>query len=283
MSFDVLCAYTDLDPRAEEALDLYAPGAAKVDVKGDGDAMGPGAGFIYGRLLRDWVARGEAFAIVEHDVVLHDEVMPSFEACLEPWCSYPYSTAKGGRMYEALGCVRYRREAVQAIREDAPVFGIMPWYGLDQVMCRLLMDAGLLPHHHWPMVEHQHNQYLGFDAREDGRDPETDIRKAPDPFAVGVVKTKTDPLLAIRTGLGGMQYMGIHGEPPPVFSPTMTNCPDCAGLAHHLRGCRRVETPFQFQDDLGYWPAFVEDWRSQAGTPVHYGPETGEGREKESD
>jgi hypothetical protein len=51
--------------------------------------------------------------IVEHDIVLHDQVVEQFEACPNVWCTFPYWHDEW--LDEALGCTRLRLSIQQQI------------------------------------------------------------------------------------------------------------------------------------------------------------------------
>lgn len=53
---------------------------------------------------------------VEHDIVLHDQVVRQLEECPNVWCVFPYWHE--GWLDEALGCTRFRVEAQLAVTPD---------------------------------------------------------------------------------------------------------------------------------------------------------------------
>jgi hypothetical protein len=54
--------------------------------------------------------------VVEHDIVIHDQVVRQFEDCPNAWCTYPYW--HGGWMDKALGCTRFRTGAQQVSPDE---------------------------------------------------------------------------------------------------------------------------------------------------------------------
>jgi hypothetical protein len=46
--------------------------------------------------------------IVEHDIVIHDDVVRQFEECPAPWCLFPYWHSAW--LEQSLGCTRFRKE-----------------------------------------------------------------------------------------------------------------------------------------------------------------------------
>lgn len=110
----------------------------------------------YWALLRDLWASGGDFAIVEHDNVIHAGVLPTFTACPNPWCVFPYWGEKNVFRC-ALGCTRFRA-ALCALYprmiEDLP---LRRWDRLDSQLATFLHRAGLLACEHEPLVEHVHD------------------------------------------------------------------------------------------------------------------------------
>lgn len=60
--------------------------------------------------------RGEDLLVVEHDIVLHGDVIRQFEACPNVWCTFPYW--KDGWLDQALGCTRFRAEVQEQISAE---------------------------------------------------------------------------------------------------------------------------------------------------------------------
>lgn len=127
----------------------------------------------YWRLMCRLWADGEAFLVVEHDVVIHRDVIPQVESCLEPICLFPYDNICHWACQEAwanmLGCTRFSAAVIAAV-PDA-VSSIPPaqrdWHNLcDSIAGNKVggMPAPLRPHslraagftHHWhfPAVHH---------------------------------------------------------------------------------------------------------------------------------
>jgi hypothetical protein len=229
---------------------------------GNGD-MGVGdSDFNYGRMLKEAFLAGEPFVLIEQDIILHELVMPEFEECREPWCSFPYGAGEGSKLTESLGCIWYSAELLAAITKDAPYLGITPWWGCDGVVARIIHDAGFRVHTHYPQVGHAHNHIAG--TFDDTR-TETDFRRKyrPEELIFPSIRTeKVDPLAAIRTDMGGMRYITLHGVWEQRFDqrwqPLRTPCPDCIdmdkpGPQFHAKECPRVNTEFQFPDEYGIW------------------------------
>jgi hypothetical protein len=257
----VLCPYTKINPLTAEALDLYAPDAERVELQGAGYVANNTQDFQYGNLLLSWWRRGEPFVLVEHDIVLHDRVIPEFEECDHDWCTFSYSTARRGTLYQSLGCVRFSARLLAATQADAGYLRICPWWANDQAIAKICGRAGFAAHTHWPMVEHRHNQFTGDDS--DGRE-EDQKRRGVDLVHAEIKRTK-DPVAATQTDLPGMRLMGFSGAAPirPPFNAFVSSCPDCGGLTDHQADCVRVGHTNQYQDADGVWPESCQCSTSQ--------------------
>lgn len=146
--------------------DAAPPGTIWVDVSGGPDA--------YWAALCDIWAKGEDFAIIEHDVICRPDVVEQFDACPEPWCTFGYSSMCHPACREAwanqLGLTRFRAEvmakcpdALTSIPEDQRNWHNLcdhiagnKVHGVDQPTLRpgSLRAAGFGHHWHEPYVEH---------------------------------------------------------------------------------------------------------------------------------
>ena len=85
----VVVPFVAIHPAAEEALRWFAPASERIDVSGSTDAY-------WTSMARTWSNRA-TFVNVEHDVALHTDVFPTFEACPSIWCSFPYGELPADR------------------------------------------------------------------------------------------------------------------------------------------------------------------------------------------
>ncbi len=186
----VFCGYTPSGFRAETQLSLaqFAPRTTMVvDVSGDN--------FNYWNALKEHWIGDEDLVIVEQDMVLRGDILPSFAACDQDWCVYEYD-AIGYKPFThirkvncALGCVKFsatlqRRFPIQefAVRVD--------WRAVDVIVASRLQFHGYDPHVHGE-IEHLHNytpedleyemvgadKYLEFvEVSSPGGDNESDVR-----------------------------------------------------------------------------------------------------------
>ena len=141
------------------------PGTIWIDLHGEED--------YWSALCRIW-AKGESFAIIEHDVICRPDVVEQFASCPEPWCAFWYDNICHFDCREAwanqLGCTRFRSD-VMAKCPDA-LTSIPPdqrgWHNLcDHIAGDKLHGTAVFPwrshsiraagfSHHWhsPPVEH---------------------------------------------------------------------------------------------------------------------------------
>lgn len=118
----------------------------------------------YWRLL-DELWRGPSdLVIVEHDVELHEDVLPSFERCSRPWCTFPYRIfnerqQREGTATMALGCVRFRGWLRRRDVELWQRFERRHWQRLDaELATRLHLDPFTTTACvHAPPVTHHHD------------------------------------------------------------------------------------------------------------------------------
>jgi hypothetical protein len=146
----------EVHPLTQKAIDAYAPEAELVRL---GDSR-----YAYWELLCRLWAGGDAFAIVEHDIEIHAEVMPVFRECPEPWCTFAYP-GQFNSLATALGCVRFSKRLLA----ECP--GLMEnldshrgthsalthsWSALDSHVRDDLGRLRVPTHVHYPMVGHHH-------------------------------------------------------------------------------------------------------------------------------
>lgn len=117
----------------------------------------------YYAALTHWWEQGETFAVLEHDVICRPDIVESFDACPELWCTYPYvpececgNPACREAWRNQLGCTRFRAElmtAVPAALRDAPPH-LWDWHNACDGLGNSLRAAGFTHHWHLPGVDH---------------------------------------------------------------------------------------------------------------------------------
>lgn len=154
----ILYCYTRPHPRSVASVEAFAgPHVEYVGVLGD--LMG-----YWKAVSKRWVGQ-EALAVIEHDIEIHEGVMPGFLECKQPWCAFAYEiSAPGNWTARALGCTRYSAEAQRAAPAD--VIEAVPhscsrcsgkpgcWAHIDGQIAQALEETGLSVHEHRPPVTH---------------------------------------------------------------------------------------------------------------------------------
>jgi hypothetical protein len=118
-----------------------------------------------GELEKAWAVCSmleEDLTVVEHDIVVDDETIESFDSCDRKFCAAPYWI--GGSTSPGLGCTRFRLSLIKefpklitdagAIDDDLMI--ARHWRRLDTRVYRVLRENGVLPCVHLPAVEHLH-------------------------------------------------------------------------------------------------------------------------------
>lgn len=151
----ILAPYTRMHPATGRLLNQHAPGHQRVRL----DPADPSA---YWALIADaWRQPGDLL-VVEQDVGIHAQVVPSLTACREPWCGHPYHI--GEQLLVCLGCTRFTAELKAAEPDLLDVVGedgtaglpAKHWQRLDiRILCHL-RDRGYAQHRHDPPVRHYH-------------------------------------------------------------------------------------------------------------------------------
>lgn len=104
-------------------------------------------------------ARGETFALLEHDVVCRPDIIAEFEACPEPWCVFPYDFCHvecREAWRNMLGCTRFHAELLEAVPDAVSRIpaGARDWHNMCDGLGANLRAAGFTHHWHGPPVEH---------------------------------------------------------------------------------------------------------------------------------
>lgn len=158
----VLCCPVEgkLWPATAASLAAYAPSAEIIPIPAD-DITRPWA---------DYAARWgkDDLVVVEQDVVIHEDVLPGFDRCPEPWCLYPgRHYARGGDFMDSgILCNRFRKsfmervsvsdvEAIPGSCGDCKGVNRKCFRHLDGRTREAGEAAGYRLHIHWPSVGHR--------------------------------------------------------------------------------------------------------------------------------
>lgn len=145
--------YVPWAERNSQVEESVPPGTQWVDVRGSDLAY-------YEALTEIW-GKGEDFAIIEHDVVIHDLVVEEFESCPEPWCVFGYDNMCHPECQEAwanqLGCTRFRAELMEEVPDaltSVPPGPLQDWHNVCDGLGNNLRAVGYWHHWHTPHVGH---------------------------------------------------------------------------------------------------------------------------------
>ena len=143
-----------LYPAVRAALEADGVAAEYVDVSGSPTA--------YHELLAGLWREGQAFTVIEHDVVVRPGAIAELDRCPERWCCAVYRSAVGP-LIGGLGCTRF---SGQLLQEHPAVFRTIDhlppdgtprhyWGRLDTRLKIVLMQSeGVTPHAHYGLVDY---------------------------------------------------------------------------------------------------------------------------------
>ena len=148
----ILCCYANLRPETAATIAEFAPETELVDVTDDT--------YGYWHNIRDRWTGDEDLMVIEQDIEITAEVVPSFEACSKPWCLFEYPGHPFmGTLSSHLGCTRFSKELQRAVPcESMTVIAgdRQRWDTLDGKIAIALKEAGYKPHVHG-QVNHLHD------------------------------------------------------------------------------------------------------------------------------
>jgi hypothetical protein len=133
----VLACYAEMAPGTREALEKYAPEAEFVYV-GDHDEA-------YWQALNDAWTGDDDLVIIEQDIEITADVLPSFQGCKQHWCSYAYTGPRNWAVLTScLGCTKFSA-ALQRAFSFPDMVSVKHWEYLDvQVAAKIQQNACIL-------------------------------------------------------------------------------------------------------------------------------------------
>ena len=111
----------------------------------------------YFQMMERLWAKGEAFTIVEHDVVVHPGAIQELANCAQPWCTFPYYCSVGW-IIDGLGCTKFSADLIakypECLKEPFPdcCAHTRFYCGLDRLIAHRMEQLGVKPHVHMPGV-----------------------------------------------------------------------------------------------------------------------------------
>lgn len=144
----VLCCCTSPHAATVSALRAFAPAAEFADVTGDESG--------YWREISCRWDGTTSLVIIEQDIEITADVLPSFAACPQPWCTYGYQIFRDPPelLTWGLGCARFTGEAQRAADLSRISESQRRWPYLDCAISVMLHDAGIVPHVHGEVTHH---------------------------------------------------------------------------------------------------------------------------------
>ena len=131
---------------------LYAEGVEYESALVDGD-------LDYSLLIADIWARGEGFALVEHDVAPWVGALSELASCEEDWCMFRY--AKGGGLSRGVGCTKFSERLVREYPDLPDAWRGTHWDMIDgavgspvAAVLRAEAPERVLPCYHTPSLAH---------------------------------------------------------------------------------------------------------------------------------
>lgn len=123
----VVVFYAKLHPATLASVNAYAPQAIFEDTSADD--------YAYWRAMRRHWTGEEDLVVIEQDLEIHEDVIPSFIRCYEQWCVYEYEMAVPlGWLRESFGCTKFSAALQRAVTADMICAGEHRWDGLDITM-----------------------------------------------------------------------------------------------------------------------------------------------------
>jgi hypothetical protein len=143
----VFCYAGRPHPKALRALDLYAPGAERVDTSGDPTN--------YWREIAQRWDGADDLVLIEQDNEITAKVLPSFAACDLDWCTYEYD-GLFGKLRQSLGCTKFSAALQRRFPPDVIAGPGMVWFLIDPRIGKLFGLHNLSCHVHGS-VKHYHD------------------------------------------------------------------------------------------------------------------------------
>jgi hypothetical protein len=127
----IVVFYANLHPATEWSVNEYAPGAIFEDTSEDK--------YAYWRAIKKYWTGEEDLVVIEQDIEINADVIPSFIKCYEPWCVYSYEMgAPHCWLNESFGCTKFSAKLQRAVPTSEIHDGDHVWAGLDIVLSQTL-------------------------------------------------------------------------------------------------------------------------------------------------
>ncbi len=145
--------YTRIDPFIRRALQEYNQHDDEQDCA-DVNYVEMVNDDSYWQLLSKAWEKGEAFAIIEHDVLPWPGALKEIQDCPALWCAYTYKINLGYGITHAFGCCKFSADLIRQLPHAWSNMEDRHWSKLDSQFCYYALRAGYIPHPHRPAVIH---------------------------------------------------------------------------------------------------------------------------------
>lgn len=126
----VRCFYVKLYPETARSLRLNCPPRWLKLINTSAD------NYAYWDALKQYWTGEDDLVVIEQDLEIHNDVLPSFIKCHEHWCSFCYFLRVGvtaAALGESLGCTKFSAELQRAVPAEV-IADKHHWQGLDITM-----------------------------------------------------------------------------------------------------------------------------------------------------
>jgi hypothetical protein len=149
----VLAPYSELrHPEAHSALLSHAPQAIAVDTSAT-------VYDYWNALSQRWTGEDDLL-VIEHDIEITFDTIPSFANCSQPWCTYWYHWCPAMRVMDSLGCTRFSA----ALQKAVPMPAIqVAWYEIDAVVSTRLKSLDYSAHVHGEVKHYHEYEHIWLD------------------------------------------------------------------------------------------------------------------------
>lgn len=151
---NIVCPYTNLQRATEFALRVEEPNT-RFCYTGAKDTD------YYDLVKELWAARATVI-IVEHDIVPWPGALKEMWDCPFQFCAFQ---APSGPRSKGLGCLKYGKELMESFPDHINniEFDRRSWRILDGGLTWNLLNHGVSPHYHSPMVGHHNPDRFNFE------------------------------------------------------------------------------------------------------------------------
>ncbi len=155
----ILCCYAELYVETERSVKAFAPDALFIYTGGDD--------YAYRDALQEYWPGDQDLIVIEQDIEITADVLPSFSKCRKPWCIYSYQGPPHlGYLHRCLGCTKFSPEMRKRFPFNKFDLPSMKWNVVDMNI------AGVIGHTLDPHVHGSVNHYHSYKKVIEGLAPD---------------------------------------------------------------------------------------------------------------